>query len=230
MKVAIIDLTTQAPEIADMATAGQTIRAWLAPAMPADRLEIVAVADGVPLPAVEAHDAYVISGSEKGVYDETPWMVPMRSFLQQARLARKPMFGICFGHQLMADTFGGKAELSTAGERVGAERYAFDGLQFEAHVWHRDQVTAVPADARVLGGADYCPHGVLEYAFGAASVQFHPELDRRFMREVLQRFAGVHYEPDEVARFIRSIEAGKVAPDLFAARAARVLRGGGLRD
>ena len=53
----------------------------------------------------------IISGSDKGVYDDTPWMQPLaRVGWATARAAGKPMFGVCFGHQIMADVFGGKAE------------------------------------------------------------------------------------------------------------------------
>lgn len=230
MRIGVVDLTTQAPEIADLATAGQAICNWLSPAMPGESLEIIPVSSGASLPRPQAFDAFVISGSEMGVYDDTPWMAPLRAFLLQARDNSVPLFGICFGHQVMADTFGGKAELSSAGERIGVERFGFAGAEFEAHVWHRDQVTLLPPSARVLGAADYCLFGVLAYEFAAASVQFHPELDRRYMAEAIRRYSGVYLEPDAAARHVRSVEDGKVDPALFASLTARVLRGSRIGD
>lgn len=211
-----------------LATAGETITSWLARIVPADTLTAIPVAGGAALPEIEQFDAFVISGSEKGVYDETPWMTAARNFLLAAKQAQKPLFGICFGHQLMADTFGGKAELSDAGERVGVERFVFNGDEFEAHVWHRDQVTRLPPAARVAGQADYCPYGILEYDFGAASIQFHPEMGPSYIGELVGRYSGNHFAEERASAIQTSIASGRVAPELFAEHAIRVLKGGRL--
>ena len=227
-RTAILDLTSYSSQFDDLATAGETIRVWLARAMPADSLTVVPVAAGAALPEIAGFDSFLISGSEKGVYDEAPWMKAARDFLLAARQAGKPLFGICFGHQLMADTFGGKAELSDAGERVGVERYAFGGGEFDAHVWHRDQVTRLPPGARVAGQAGYCPYGILEYEFGAASIQFHPEMERAYIDEMVSRYSGNHFSGERAAGIRASIASGDVAPDLFAMQASSVLTGGRL--
>lgn len=228
VSVAILDLTGPSPQMEGMATAGEVIETWLARALPSDGLTVIPVAEGAALPEVAMFDSYLISGSEMGVYDETPWMKAARDFLLSAREAGKPLFGICFGHQLMADTFGGKAELSDAGERVGIEHFAFNGDTFAAHVWHRDQVTELPPGARIAGDADYCPYGILEYEFGAASIQFHPEIDHAYFDEAVLRLSGNHFTEQRAVEIRAAIASGSVAPDLFAEQAARVLTGGRL--
>ena len=53
----------------------------------------------------EEFDGYVITGSSAGVYDDLPWIDPLRAFLQAAK-GRAKLVGICFGHQIMAEAFG----------------------------------------------------------------------------------------------------------------------------
>ena len=227
-RIAILDLTTVAPELAGLNTAGETIRNWLSMGLSPEQMEIVPIAGGVSLPDVSRYDAYVISGSEKGVYDDTPWMAGMRRFLLSARDAGKPLFGICFGHQLMADTFGGRAELSGHGMRVGPELFEYQGRMLQAHVWHQDHVTEVPPQAQIVGSAAYCPAFVLQYDFPAASIQFHPELEKNYFKACLERLAGNHLSEDEAKSALERLSGGNVAEDLFVSEAVNVLSGGRL--
>ena len=59
-------------------------------------------------------DAYVVTGSPAGVYDNLPWIEPLKRFLVEAR-ERTALVGICFGHQVMAEAFGGKVVKSDKG-------------------------------------------------------------------------------------------------------------------
>ena len=51
-------------------------------------------------------DALIVTGSPAGAYDPLPWIAPLEAFLRAND--RVPMVGICFGHQIMAQAFGGK--------------------------------------------------------------------------------------------------------------------------
>jgi GMP synthase-like glutamine amidotransferase len=58
-----------------------------------------------------------ITGSAAGVYDDLPWIAPLKAFPASRRQGREPLVGVCFGHQIMAEAFGGKASSPT---RAGA--------------------------------------------------------------------------------------------------------------
>ena len=47
-------------------------------------------------------DAYLITGSRAGVYEDHPWIEPATVLVRQLLDAHKPVVGICFGHQLLA--------------------------------------------------------------------------------------------------------------------------------
>src|SRR4051812_19978251 len=63
---------------------------------------------------VGRHDAYLITGSSAGVYDDLPWIPKLATFLRAAR-GKARLVGICFGHQIMAEALGGRAEKSAKG-------------------------------------------------------------------------------------------------------------------
>ena len=156
-------------------------------------------------------DAWLITGSRHGVYDDLPWIEPLKRFLRRARAAEVPVIGVCFGHQIMAEAFGGRAEKSAKGWGVGVQEYQLVGRpgwmadapeRMAVHVLHQDQVTAVPADATCLASSPFCEYAMLAYgdaeAPEAISIQSHPEFDEAFMRALVERIGGDRI-PREVA-------------------------------
>ena len=146
--------------------------------------------------------------------------------VKQTKAAGKPIYGICFGHQIMADTFGGKAEKAEVGNVVGAREFEFADQSVDAHVWHKDQVTVVPPGATVTATAGHCPVGALAYDFPAASIQFHPEYTDPHLREIFERGQGKagFLEPEEAVDAVASFETSDVKVDLMAAEVAALLR------
>lgn len=141
-----------------------------------------------------ACDAWLITGSPAGVYDESPWIAPLMAFISAA-YGRRKLVGVCFGHQVMAHALGGHAEKSARGWGVGRQAYRIEqqapwmdgALEVSAPASHQDQVTRLPQDAAVLGGNAFTPFGLLEYAGGAGlSMQFHPEFSPDFAKALVQ--------------------------------------------
>lgn len=156
-------------------------------------------------------DGWLITGSKFGVYDDLPWLPRVRAFIEECYALGAPMIGVCFGHQLLADTLGGRAEKSTKGWGTGVHRYAvrndpaWFGVpigELSLHAMHQDQVTATPPDARVLASSDFCPAAALAYGppgdVRAISVQGHPEFDETFERDLILSRRGVGL-PTEIA-------------------------------
>jgi GMP synthase-like glutamine amidotransferase len=146
------------------------------------------------LPTTEtATAAYVITGSAAGVYDDLPWISALIRFLQKTRRKAK-LVGICFGHQIMAEAFGGKAEKSSKGWGVGLQRYDvmaaaarwMDDVAFvDAPASHQDQVVACPTDARVIASSNFTPYAGLNYG-DAISFQFHPEFSPAYAKALIE--------------------------------------------
>lgn len=229
MKIGVLDLCIWLEEYQhDQDKFGDLLAKWAGRDLDAE-YSVIYVREGQSLPNVNAFDGYILSGSELGVYDEADWMQPLRDWLLAAKEAGKPLFGVCFGHQIMADVFGGKAE-KTGEAEIGVRAFKIEGQNVTGHVWHQDQVTKVPPGAKVIGRADYCPVAALAYDFPAMSVQFHPEYAPDYVSTFLERSKGQVLTEEDTERAIAQFDASTVEADLFAKQAGDFFRahlGGG---
>ena len=191
----------------------------LGAAAPDFAFETVAVVDGAPLPAPEACDGWLVTGSRHGVYDDLPWIEPLKAFLRAARAAGRPIIGVCFGHQILAEAFGGRAEKSDRGWGVGVHDYevlhrpgwmadAPARIAFQA--LHQDQVTEAPEDATLLARSGFCPVGMLAYGDPerpeAISIQLHPEFDAEVAGDILRARRGAAIPPEATDPALETIE------------------------
>lgn len=131
---------------------------------------------GEPLPDGDSPcDAAVVLGSEKTAYDDSiPWLADELSFVERLVAGSVPVFGICFGGQVLARVLG--ARLYRLGEpEIGWSQVASRsaGLAEGPWVsWHRDAFDLPP------GAAELAVNEVSLQGFSAGrhvGVQFHPE-------------------------------------------------------
>lgn len=135
----------------------------------------------------------ILSGSPFSVYDEKAFKLDLKPILE-----RYPVLGICYGAQLMAQTFGGKVEPAGSREYGRANLQWFDRTNplfkhFEenSQVWmsHGDTIVNIPSEFQVIGSTDsvqyaayWCPPGTqlspltCHLSSGLWGVQFHPEV------------------------------------------------------
>jgi len=224
MKIAVYDCVTGDALTEKHGRTGAQIIRWIEPHLPEAEFSAVHVAGSEPMPTPDDVDGIIVSGSEKGVYDDTPWMQPLRENLEQMREAGVPMFGICFGHQIMADVFGGKAEKVDKGFVTGSQKFETEDGEVQSYLAHQDQVTEVPPGAKVTASAPYCPAAVLAYDFPALSVQFHPEYDAGFTSDLIEMFGAKLMSPEEIEAAKATVPAD-VPRDLYCEEVAAFFRG-----
>ena len=226
MRIIVLDLTGHPmPLFGGLPRAGTQIISWLSVELPeADFYSVSVEVDNEGLPELDSFNGLIVSGSEHGVYDNRPWMAPLRNLLLETKKAGKPIYGICFGHQIMADTFGGNAKKSQIGNVVGARQFDFQGKFADVYVWHRDQVTSVPPEAHVTASAGYCAVGALSYDFPAKSVQFHPEYTEANLRKMFERSVNCFLTSEEAEAAIASFKNVNIDQGSFATEAANFFR------
>ena len=161
--------------------------------------------------------ALILSGGPASVYAEGAPRIDPDLFTLGI-----PVFGICYGMQLMAEELGGVVERTDAAEFgradlrvVSDESELFQDLPTEQVCWmsHRDSVVSPPAGALIVASSPATPIAAFEHmSSGMYGVQFHPEVVhtphgmdvlRRFLYNVVQApgdWTSATFIEEEVAR------------------------------
>ncbi len=125
----------------------------------------------------------LVFGSAASVHDALPWQARLVEWLRPLAASGTPIFGICYGHQLLAWMFGGEVGFVNAEQRKlkgGREVHIEDavwGLRSgELVVSHRECVTRAPADFEAVAQSDLSSlEGLAHRSLPIRSLQAHPE-------------------------------------------------------
>lgn len=166
-------------------------------------------------------EAWLVTGSRHGVYENLPWMLKLQDFIRAVWQAERPMIGICFGHQVIAAALGGRVEKSTKGWGVGLQEYIVKQPQdwmgeqqsFTLNAMHQDQVVELPASAEVFASSEFCEYAGLIYGGRILSFQGHPEFSSEFEEELLKLRRGSVIPPLIADQALSDLEQGEVKPE-----------------
>jgi GMP synthase (glutamine-hydrolysing) len=148
--------------------------------------ETFSVVDGVFPSGPDAADGWLITGSKHGAYEDHPWIPPLEDLIRAIHASGRPLVGVCFGHQIIAQAMGGTVEKFGGGWSVGRTEYMLEGQKVALNAWHQDQVTEVPEGARVVGSSDFCANAMLAYGDNIWTIQAHPEFNSDFIDGLIQ--------------------------------------------
>ncbi|HKL05683.1 MAG TPA: type 1 glutamine amidotransferase [Roseovarius sp.] len=135
--------------------------------------------------AVDAADGWLVTGSKHGAYENHPWIAPLEDFIRAVYGDGRPMIGVCFGHQIIAQALGGKVVKFPGGWSVGRTEYTIGDETLPLNAWHQDQVVDLPEGAQVVGQSDFCENAALLYDTRIWTIQPHPEFPARVIEHLI---------------------------------------------
>ncbi len=142
-------------------------------------------------------DAWLITGSKHGAYEDHLFIPPLEALVRAVHAARVPLVGICFGHQIVAQAMGGRVEKYAGGWALGRTDYVLDGIgAVQLNAWHQDQVTRIPPGATPAGTNGHCRLAALNYGERMWTVQPHPEFSGAIVADYVPARRGTADYPD----------------------------------
>lgn len=221
MHIAVLDANTDdSPFAARHPDEGGKFRDLLAPVRPGWRIEGVMVKHG-RFPALPgAYDGYIVSGSPASVNDSLPWIEGLAGLIRAAVGQGVPVYGACFGHQMIARALGGRVGPSPGGWVMGRVETdlvrPWDGgaERLSLYAAHKEQVLDLPPGAAVLGRTEGCPLAAFGIGRHVWTTQYHPEMTPDFVADLVREYAGALPGPvvaQARASLDRPADAGRIA-------------------
>ena len=117
-------------------------------------------------------DVIVITGSRRNVSMWEPWMDDVADLIRQSEV---PIYGICFGHQIICKALGGEVVRAESDSKFIAEVKYSNGTSSMQLFTHQDHVIDA-GEMNVVGSSEHCKIAVCEHPTRPIrTVQFHPE-------------------------------------------------------
>ncbi|WP_395374068.1 glutamine amidotransferase [Marinicella sp. W31] len=158
------------------------------------QITVCQVHQGEPLPDVQAVSGILITGSAAMVTERHAWSLGIQRWLEQALPLKKPILGVCYGHQLLVDLLGGEVAYNPKGRSLGSMALKFlpaaahDPLfstkqaQRSVYVSHLQSAQRLPADAVRLAFTEMDENHAFRYGDFLWGWQFHPEWSKDITR------------------------------------------------
>lgn len=160
------------------------------------------VCDG-HFPSVDDYDLFVCTGSKYSVYDDLPWVQKLKKLTRAIYESGKKYVGVCYGHQVIAESLGGKVQRSEKGYMIGVHQFTITKRkpwmkpyepEFNVLMLCQDQVVQLPPGAEKLAESPECKIGMFTLDDRFLAIQGHPEFTPEFNKALfiprLEKTAG----------------------------------------
>jgi len=142
----------------------------------------------------------IVTGSPAMVTDRAHWSEQLAAWLVEKMTQNIPIFGVCYGHQLLADALGGQVDFQPDGREIGSllisktpqaesdPLFADMPANFYAHLTHGQSVIKLPEGAVCLASSQRVSQQAYRIGEHCWGVQFHPEFNQTIMTHYLEAY------------------------------------------
>jgi GMP synthase (glutamine-hydrolysing) len=199
-----------------------------------NRCTVVNPETGHQLPEPQICAGVVLTGSDAMLTDNPAWSLRTQDWLGSAVARNIPVLGVCYGHQLLAQTLGGKVGWSRKGEEIGTVTVDLTaegrrdplctGLpeRLTVQASHSQSVLELPPDVRLLAHNVHEPVQGFAWGSNVWGFQFHPEFDadisRTYIEDDREELEAHGREPEALLRATRDAGHGAILLRRFADR------------
>ncbi|KAF6149143.1 hypothetical protein GIB67_025999 [Kingdonia uniflora] len=146
---------------------------------------------------IELYDGFVITGSCSDAHGNDIWICKLVNLLKKLDVLKKKVLGICFGHQILGRSLGGKVERATSGWDIGVTTVnlstskLFTALEMPSMLpvikFHRDEVRELPPTAEVIAWSSKTGIEMFRKGDHFMGIQGHPEYSKDILLNLLDR-------------------------------------------
>jgi len=158
----------------------------------------------LPIGGLAGYDGVAITGSALNVYDGGPSIDPQIELAREVLKSKTPLFGSCWGLQIITVAAGGVVRPNPKGREIGIGRrialtpagrahpmFAGKASVFDAVTVHLDEVEIMAPGTTVLAANAHSDVQAAEIRVDGAvawGVQYHPEFSLADMAAIMRRY------------------------------------------
>ncbi|MEW6729973.1 MAG: gamma-glutamyl-gamma-aminobutyrate hydrolase family protein [Acidobacteriota bacterium] len=183
-------------------------------------------------------DAVIIGGSDTSVLDDFPWTNSIIQLIRQIAEVKMPLFGSCWGHQMIARAFGGEVVSDVTRKEMGSIEVLLtpegsaDKLfgklptTFTAQSGHKDHVSQLPESVEALAFSNLSPYqGLRVKGLPIYGAQFHADMGAVELKERLSFYQYDYVDSTEFDRICAALRDSPEALTLLSAFIDEIVMG-----